>query len=139
MGKRCRQCEACRLQLQCGGVGIKDSDGYPTVTSHYGFHMVSWHVPLAVSGQLADLAPPANRSLTFAPRLAPPYTLPFMLPGVLGTVESATAGSVSKYSVCLTVGELELDLLSVSGTKVPTAPGSPLRLVGGGPCVVWVG
>ena len=139
MVKRCRWCETCRLQLQCGGAGIKDSDGYPTVTSHYGFHMVSWHVPLAISGQLADLTSPTNRSLTFAPRQKPPYTLPLMLPGVLGTVASATDGSVSKYSVCLTVGELELDLLSVNGINAPKAPGGPLRLIAGGACVGWEG
>ena len=69
--------------------------------------MVSWHIPLAMSGQLADLASPTNRSLTFAAR---------------------------RYTVCLTVGSIELDLLSVDGSK---APRSPFRLVGGGDCVDW--
>jgi hypothetical protein len=120
-----------RVNDQWNTAGIKDSDGYPTVTSHYGFHMVSWHVPLAMSGQLADLTSPTNRSLTFAPRLQPPFSLPIMLPGVLGTVGSSVAG---KYTVCLTVGEIELDLLSVDGNK---APGSPVRLVANKECVDW--
>ena len=110
---------------------IKDSDGYPTVTSHYGFHMVSWHIPLAMSGQLADLASPTNRSLTFAPRLPAPYSLPIMLPGMLGTLGSTAAG---RYTVCLTVGAIELDLLSVDGHR---APPRPVVLVGGGGCVDW--
>ena len=93
--------------------------------------MVSWHIPLAMSGQLADLASPTNRSLTFAPKLPPPYSLPIMLPGVLGAVASTAA---RRYTVCLTVGSIELDLLSVDGSK---APRSPFRLVGGGDCVDW--
>ena len=44
--------------------GIKDTSGYGTVTSHYGMHMVAWHIPLAISGQQADLP---RSSLTFAP------------------------------------------------------------------------
>lgn len=33
-----------RINDQWNTAGIKDTDGYPTVTSHYGFHMVSWSV-----------------------------------------------------------------------------------------------
>ena len=43
--------------------------------------MVSWHIVLAMSGQLADLSLPTNRSLTFEPRLPAPFSLPLMLPG----------------------------------------------------------
>ena len=60
---------------------------YPTVTSHYGFHVVSWHIPLAMSGQLADLSQPTNRSLTFAPTIAAPYVI-VVFPGNLRTVFS---------------------------------------------------
>jgi hypothetical protein len=92
--------------------------------------MVSWHIPLAVSGQLADLSNPANKSLTFDPTISAPYTLPLMLPGVLGTVASSGAG---KYSVSLTVGELDLDVLSVDGVH---APGGLVHLTPGTP-VSW--
>ena len=111
--------------------GIKDTDGYPTVTSHYGFHMVSWHVPLAMSGQLADLSDTSNRSLTFAPTIPAPYSLPLMLPGVLGTIASSATG---KYSVMLTIGELELGTLSVDGHK---APGATVHLSAKGAPVSW--
>ena len=70
-----------RINDQWNTAGIKDTDGYPTVTSHYGFHMVSWHIVLAMSGQLADLSLPTNRSLSFEPRLPAPFSLPLMLPG----------------------------------------------------------
>eukprot|EP00035_Acanthoeca_spectabilis_P015534 m.310465 g.310465 ORF g.310465 m.310465 type:complete len:540 (-) comp16380_c0_seq1:162-1781(-) len=120
-----------RINDQWNTAGIKDTDGYPTVTSHYGFHMVSWHVPLALSGQLADLSAKGNRSLTFAPAVDPPYSLPLMLPGVLGVLASAAEG---EYRVSLTVGAVELDLLSVDGHP---APGGAVSLVAGGPAVAW--
>jgi len=120
-----------RINDQWNTAGIKDTDGYPTVTSHYGFHMVSWHIPLAMSGQLSDLSDPKNRSLTFTPTIPAPYSLPLMLPGVLGTVSSSAAG---KYSVALTVGDLELDLLSVDGHA---APGGTVHLSAAGGPVSW--
>ena len=49
-------------------------------------HIVTWHVPLAISGQQADLP---RSSLTFAPRIPAPYTLPIILPGVLGVLSSS--------------------------------------------------
>ena len=50
---------------------------------------------------------------------------------MLGTVSSPAVG---KYEVSLTVGTLDLDLLSVDGTK---APGAPVHLSAGGAPVVW--
>ena len=100
------------------------------MTSHYGFHMVSWHIPLAISGQLGDLSDATNRSLSFAPKLDAPYSLPFMLPGVLGSISSLRHGS---YTVALTVGELTLQFLSVHGRK---APGDVVRLCTSTP-VTW--
>ena len=41
---------------QWNTAGISDTDGYPTITSHYGYHMTSWHVPLALIGLNASLA-----------------------------------------------------------------------------------
>ena len=119
-----------RVNDQWNTAGIKDTDGYPTVTSHYGFHMVSWHVPLAISGQLADLSVPANRSLTFAPTVPAPYVLPLMLPGVLGTVSSPSPG---KYQVALTVGALDLDVLAVDGAAYP----GHAAVVAGAAPLVW--
>jgi hypothetical protein len=55
-----------------------------------------------------------------------------MLPGVLGTVSSAATG---KYVVTLTVGELDLDLLSVDGHKPPGS--GPYHLVAGGTPIAW--
>ena len=105
-----------RVNDQWNTAGIKDTDGYPTVTSHYGFHMVSWHIPLAITGQIADLSNPSNRTLTFAPALSAPYTLPILLPGVLGTLSSPSAG---KFLVELSVGEVMLHVLAVDGHRAP--------------------
>ena len=96
-------------------------------TSHYGMHMVAWHIPLAISGQQAHLP---NGSLTFAPKVKAPYKLPVMLPGVLGVLSSPAQGT---YSMGLTVGELCLSLLEVDGKAAPGL----VRLVAGGPAVEW--
>ena len=101
------------------------------MTSHYGYHMVSWHIPLALSGQQADLSSSSNRTLIFAPKLTAPYTLPILLPGVLGSLSSEAVGH---YSIILTVGSLTLDALSVDGIR---APGSTINLAVGNPPVVW--
>jgi non-lysosomal glucosylceramidase len=41
-----------RINDQWNTAGLKDTTGYPTATSHYGMHMVAWHIPLALSGQV---------------------------------------------------------------------------------------
>jgi hypothetical protein len=92
--------------------------------------MVSWHIPLAISGQLANLSSPVNRSVVFTPKLDAPYSLPFMLPGVLGSISSSRRGS---YRVELTLGELTLHVLSMDGIK---APGDMVHLSIGTP-IVW--
>ena len=113
-----------RLNNQWDTAGIKDTSGYGTVTSHYGMHMVAWHIPIAISGQQAALH---NGSLTFAPKVKPPFVLPVFMPGVLGSL-SATAGG--SYTLALTVGELELDVLAVAGKAAPgrvrVAVGKPI-------------
>ena len=93
-------------------------------------HMVSWHIPIAISGQQAELH---KGSLTFAPKVEAPYVLPVFLPGVLGTLTATTAG---KYTVVLTVGALELDVLSVAGKVAPTGSGGKVVLASGVP-VSW--
>ena len=92
--------------------------------------MVSWHILLAISGQLANLSSPVNRSVVFTPKLDAPYSQPFMLPGVLGSISSSRRGS---YKVELTVGELTLHVLSIDGIK---APGDIVHLSIGTP-IVW--
>lgn len=95
-------------------------------------HMVSWHIPLAISGQQANLP---NRSLTFAPKHKAPYSLPVFLPGVLGVLSSTAEG---QHSLRLTVGALELGLLAVDGHAAPGAGGgSTVRLAADGAPAVW--
>ena len=73
--------------------------------------MTAWHLPYAISGQDADLP---NGSLTFNPKLTEAtWTLPFYLPGVLGTVSKSTAG----FTLAVKIGELSLSHLAV-GTAV---------------------
>jgi non-lysosomal glucosylceramidase len=117
-----------RINDQWNIAGLKDTAGYPTATSHFGMHMVSWHIALALSGQQANLP---NGSLVFFPRLRAPYSLPVLLPGVLGVLASARAG---RCTLRLTVGELQLAMLAVDDRA---APGLSVRLVAGGPAVVW--
>ena len=80
---------------------------------------------MALSGQQADMT---VATLTFAPRLTAPYSLPVLLPGVVGTVSSPAAGH---YELALTVGSLALNHLAVNGaayphpvTVTPAAPAS---------------
>ena len=68
---------------QWNTAGISDSASYPTVTSHYGYHMTSWHIPLALSGQNVSLP---SGELRFEPIAEPPYTLPFYFTGKLGSI-----------------------------------------------------
>jgi len=56
-------------------------DGLPWCTSHYGFHMVLWHIPFAVSGQDFSMV---NQSLTFAPKVQQPLKLPVLIPKTYG-------------------------------------------------------
>ena len=109
----------------------KDSLGMSTLSSHYGMHMVSWHIPLAMSGQNANL--PAGW-LRFAPKLTAPYAVPIFLPGVLGQLACSESG---QHSVRLTAGELTLSELSVNGAHAAAAADGKVHLVAGGPAVVW--
>jgi non-lysosomal glucosylceramidase len=49
------------LNDQWNTIGLYAGDGYgaggiPLNTIHYGFHIVLWHLPFAISGQYTDLA-----------------------------------------------------------------------------------
>ena len=106
-----------------GGMGL-GMDGLHWATSHYGFHMVLWHTPFAVSGQ-TYFAP--NGTLSFAPRLQPPYTLPVLIPNVLGTLQAGApdAGSdMVQYVLSITAGtgEVTLRSLQVNGCSAGNVP-----------------
>lgn len=89
--------------------GVADqTTGLASLTSHYGYFMTSWHVPLALSGQRANLP---EGVLSFDPKVEAPWKLPMLLPGVVGSV----AGSETHcFTLVLTVGFLELSYLRVS-------------------------
>ena len=90
-----------------------------------GMHMTPWHIPLAISVQQANLP---NRSLTFAPKVAAPYSVGIPV-GML-----SSESNDSSYSLRLTVGSLELGVLAADGH---VAPGALVRLTAGEAPVVW--
>ena len=89
-------------------------DGQSWITSHYGFAMTAWHLPYALSGQNANLP---KGSLTFSPKIdtTSAWTLPFFLPGVLGTIGADGGG----YFITVMFGSLELAHLAVDGAAYP--------------------
>ena len=95
------------------GYGV---DGQPWCTSHYSFHMVLWHIPLALSGQLYSAV---EQKLTFEPKLKVPYALPFFTPFGSGTVQARNLNERVKYIVIVTSGKLKLKLLAVSKSMYP--------------------
>ena len=95
------------------GYGV---DGQPWCTSHYSFHMVLWHIPLALSGQLYSAV---EQKLTFEPKLKVPYALPFFTPFGSGTVQARNLNKRVKYMVTVTSGELKLKLLAVTKSMYP--------------------
>ena len=48
-----------------GGLGY-GAEGLPAANSHYGYHLVAWHLLFALTGQVYSAR---SRSLTFAPAL----------------------------------------------------------------------
>ena len=117
---------------QWNTAGISDTDGLPTITSHYGYAYTSWHVPLALSGQSASLLPADSAALTFDPSIETPYTLPVYLPGVLGTLTN----DGSAITLALTVGSLKVKTLTVSGAAAPAGPDGFVEVAPGNP-VSW--
>ena len=98
------------------GYGV---DGQPWCTSHYSFHMVLWHIPLAITGQRYTAV---ERRLTFEPKLNVPYALPFFTPFASGTVEARALNDRVKYSVIVTSGRLQVNLLAISRSMFPNKP-----------------
>ena len=105
-----------RVKDQWNTAGIADTESFPTVTSHYGYHMTSWHIPISLTGQNVSLP---TGELTFAPIMQPPYVLPFYFAGRLGTI----ACDGSSYTAKLVSGKpLALKVLAISGSAPPSLP-----------------
>ena len=106
-----------------GGIGYTVDgsrvDGQTYFTSHYGFYMSSWHLVMGLSGQLANVT---EQSLTFAPRLDPPYSLPVILPAIWGYLQADINNASVSYTIGLEFGSLELSYLAVLGCQYPTSP-----------------
>lgn len=102
--------------------GLYAGDGYgvggkPWTTSHYGFHMVLWHLPFAFSGQYVDLP---NGILKFSPKRRTPFMLPVLIPNILGTISStSTSDGRTQYSLSLSVGSLSLNTLAIDEVTYP--------------------
>lgn len=96
------------------GYGV---DGQPWCTSHYSFHLVLWHIPFALSGQRYDAV---QQKLTFEPKLKVPYALPFFTPFASGIIKARQLNSGNvKYTVTVTTGKLDVNLLAVSRSMLP--------------------
>ncbi|KAK3739472.1 hypothetical protein QZH41_020504 [Actinostola sp. cb2023] len=105
-------------------------DGQPWCTSHYTFHMVLWHIPLALSGQQYSII---ERRLIFSPKLRVPYSLPFFVSYASGTIEAIVKYGMVSFKLTVTHGYLVLKTLSISGV---TWPGEALKLEKG-ESVTW--
>ena len=106
-----------------------DANGQPFCTSHYGFMLTDYYILYAMSGQ--QLSIPAG-TLTFAPLVPCPFSLPWAARGREGTLSCAPSGT---YTLSLAFGaELALPAggLSVSGKAYAQA----LALQAGG-TVSW--
>lgn len=89
--------------------------------------MVVWHILFAVSGQTADFSTDGNATLSFAPRIScdangEGYGLPFLLPGLHGTIACHVEAGRRVHILNLTVGMLKLDHLVVNGEVCPNPP-----------------
>ncbi|CAF1672410.1 unnamed protein product [Adineta ricciae] len=110
------------LNDQWNTYGIYAADGYgvggrPWITSHYGFHIVFWHLPFALSGQYVDLS---NGTLTFSPALSVPYTLPVLIPNLFGSLSVIASSNDNRlFTLSLSIGNLSLNTLAVYNVVYP--------------------
>ena len=111
-----------------GGLGF-GMEGQPLANSHYGYHLVAWHLLFALSGQRYS-APEA--ALSLAPRLSAPYELPVLVPGTAAKI--ACTERVCRLSVVSGL-PLHLARLSVHGAQPPRA--MLPRTVAAGQSVAW--
>ncbi|XP_068707315.1 uncharacterized protein [Montipora foliosa] len=108
--------------IASNGYGL---DGLPWATSHYSFHLVLWHIPLALSGQQYTAR---NASLTFWPKYSFPFNLPFFTPKAWGTIQGAYEKASGReedfddeeeeemFTFTVDSGELTLKELAVLGS-----------------------
>jgi non-lysosomal glucosylceramidase len=102
--------------------GLYAGDGYgiggkPWITAHYGFHMVLWHIPFAISGQYTDLS---KGILLFAPKIRSPFILPVLIPNTFGSISaSPLSNGQTSYTLSLTVGNLALNQLAINDVQYP--------------------
>ena len=74
-----------------------------------------WHIPFALNGQTYSAV---SKTLRFEPNLPCPYVLPMLVPGAVGTL--ACNGGTS-FTLAVTLGELDLALVTIAGTKGPVS------------------
>ena len=110
-----------------GGLGY-GAEGQPLANSHYGYHMVAWHVVFALSGQRYDaINPLGSGNLTFAPKVPIPFELPVLVPGTVARLSGAASG----YTLAILSGKpLRLAFVAVAGDSHRPA-GLPKVLVPG--------
>jgi len=93
-------------------------DGLPWCTSHYGFHMVLWHIPHAMSGQSYSAL---TQSLTFSPKVTGEYQLPVLIPKIYGHIHDNGMG-VFTLTILKAEVPLVLKVLSVNGVGYFSLP-----------------
>eukprot|EP01064_Diplonema_japonicum_P033222 TRINITY_DN64_c1_g1_i1.p1 TRINITY_DN64_c1_g1~~TRINITY_DN64_c1_g1_i1.p1 ORF type:complete len:987 (+),score=326.97 TRINITY_DN64_c1_g1_i1:66-3026(+) len=95
-------------------------------TAHYGYYMTIWHLMLAMSDQIIDV-----HAGTFAfspvtsgpaPAQQQPFSLPVMLPSVLGFVNGSKLQDGSYHvGFCLTAGTVNAKTVSWWGRQYPSS------------------
>eukprot|EP01119_Soliformovum_irregulare_P015281 TRINITY_DN4283_c0_g1_i3.p1 TRINITY_DN4283_c0_g1~~TRINITY_DN4283_c0_g1_i3.p1 ORF type:complete len:999 (+),score=216.10 TRINITY_DN4283_c0_g1_i3:447-2999(+) len=94
-------------------------DGMPWVTAHYGFHMVLWHIPFALSGQDYSAV---NRSLTFDPKLSDSFHVPVLIPNILAMLTYNNNSGVYTLKIAKAAMALHLNHLRVGEHSYPSLP-----------------
>uniref|UniRef100_A0A7S3W415 Glycosyl-hydrolase family 116 catalytic region domain-containing protein n=1 Tax=Emiliania huxleyi TaxID=2903 RepID=A0A7S3W415_EMIHU len=98
-----------------GGLGY-GAEGLPAANSHYGYHLVAWHLLFALTGQVYSAR---SRSLTFAPALRGRFELPVLVPAVAATLSRGSDGECTLAVAAAGSASLVLHTLSVDGVAPP--------------------
>eukprot|EP01059_Diplonema_ambulator_P001585 TRINITY_DN11354_c0_g1_i1.p1 TRINITY_DN11354_c0_g1~~TRINITY_DN11354_c0_g1_i1.p1 ORF type:complete len:975 (+),score=272.70 TRINITY_DN11354_c0_g1_i1:44-2968(+) len=95
------------------------------LTAHYGYYMTIWHTMLAMSGQVIDVH---NGTFAFSPVVsgpAPaqqqPFSLPVMLPNVVGLVNGTHVNGAYHVGLCVTTGVINARVVSWWGVQYPAS------------------
>ncbi len=123
-----------------GGIGY-GGDGLPHITSHYGYYMSSWHIIMALSGQHVDLS---EKIITFAPKLKPPFKIPFLFLRCGGISSDLAPLNVSRpeelyvfYTLALSFGSVDTELLAVGSCKFEMAANEVTVNITAGSVAKW--